>query len=157
MNALVDHKAFAAATPAVSLFDFKGHQIRVVMIGGEPWFVARDVGSVLYLLNTTAMLRNITPSEVRDHRLTTHGRPNKIISESALYKVVLRSEQPEAKPFQDWVTKEVLPAIRKDGAYIKGEEKVRSGEMSEEEFVLRAMEIMQGKIARLIRQQHQTP
>jgi prophage antirepressor-like protein len=55
------------------------------------------------------------------------------------------------------VTKEVLPAIRKDGAYIKGEEKVRSGEMSEDEFVLRAMEIMQGKITRLTKEREIIP
>lgn len=45
-----------------------------------------------------------------------------IISESGLYKLVLRSDKPEAKPFQDWVTQVVLPAIRKDGAYVSGEE-----------------------------------
>ena len=152
MNAIVDHSAFAlsaTADTAVSLFDFKGHQIRVVMIDGEPWFVARDVGTALHLLNTTAALRNITQSEVRDHRLTPQGRANKIISESGLYKLILRSDKPQAKSFQDWVTKEVLPAIRKDGAYIAGEEKVATGEMSEDEFVLRALEIMQKKIARL--------
>ena len=39
------------------------------------------------------------------------------------------SDKPEARPFQDWVTRDVLPAVRKDGAYIMGEEKVRTGEM----------------------------
>jgi hypothetical protein len=48
MNALVDHKAFADAAPSVSLFGFKGHQIRVVMIGGEPWFVGRDACEPLF-------------------------------------------------------------------------------------------------------------
>lgn len=47
----------------------------------------------------------------------------KVVSESGLYKLVLRSDKPDAKPFQDWVTQEVLPAIRKDGAYIDGEGK----------------------------------
>ena len=51
-----------------------------------------------------------------------------LVSESGLYKLVLRSDKPEAKPFQDWVTKVVLPSIRKDGGYIVGEEKVRTGE-----------------------------
>ena len=43
----------------------------------------------------------------------------------------MRSDKPEDKKFQDWVTRDVLPAIRKDGAYIMGEEKVASGETSE--------------------------
>ena len=47
-----------------------------------------------------------------------------IITESGLYKLVMRSDKPQAKEFQDWVTGTVLPAIRKDGAYIMGEEKV---------------------------------
>ena len=54
-----------------------------------------------------------------------------IVSESGLYKLIMRSDKPIARYFQDWVTREVLPAVRKDGAYIMGEEKVRTGEMSE--------------------------
>ena len=72
-----------------------------------------------------------------------------LVSESGLYKLVLRSNKPEAKPFQDWVTKTVLPAIRKDGAYIMGEEKVATGEMSEDELVLKALGILQKKVERL--------
>jgi prophage antirepressor-like protein len=48
----------------------------------------------------------------------------RLISESGLYKLVLRSDKPEAKAFQDWVTRTVLPAVRKDGAYVAGEEKL---------------------------------
>lgn len=56
------------------------------------------------------------------------GNPNTIvITESGLYKLIMRSDKPEARKFQDWVTQEVLPAIRKDGAYISGEEKVKTG------------------------------
>lgn len=61
------------------------------------------------------------------------GRLVNLISESGLYKLVMRSEKPQAKAFQDWVKKDVLPAIRKDGGYIMGEEKVATGEMSEDE------------------------
>lgn len=44
-----------------------------------------------------------------------------LISESGLYKLIMRSDKPQARDFQDWVTRVVLPAIRKDGAYIMGE------------------------------------
>ncbi len=43
----------------------------------------------------------------------------------------MRSDKPEAREFQDWVTRKVLPAIRKDGMYVAGEEKVKTGEMSD--------------------------
>jgi phage regulator Rha-like protein len=49
------------------------------------------------------------------------GKPALIVSESGLYKVLMRSDKPEAKAFQDWVTRDVLPAIRKDGAYVMGD------------------------------------
>ena len=50
-----------------------------------------------------------------------------VLNESGLYKLVMRSNKPEAKAFQDWVTRVVLPDIRKDGAYLLGEEKVATG------------------------------
>lgn len=55
-----------------------------------------------------------------------------LISESGLYKLIMRSDKPEAKEFQDWVTKTVLPANRKDGVDIMGGEKVATGKMSED-------------------------
>jgi len=60
-----------------------------------------------------------------------------LLSESGLYKLIMRSDKPTARPFQDWVTRDVLPAIRKDGAYIMGEEKVRTGEMPEDVYGIR--------------------
>ncbi|ADZ65369.1 BRO family protein [Brucella melitensis] len=58
------------------------------------------------------------------------------VSESGLYKLIMRSRKPEAKKFQNWVTQVVLPAIRKDGMYVRGEEKVSAGEMDLEELTL---------------------
>ena len=71
-------------------------------------------------------LQNINQIEVMEYRLVARGRPNKLINESGLYKLIMRSDKAEAKAFQDWVTRDVLPAIRKDGGYIDGEEKVVS-------------------------------
>ena len=56
------------------------------------------------------------------------GRSPLLVNESGFYKLVLKSRKPEARKFQDWVTGVVLPAIRKDGGYILGEEKVATGE-----------------------------
>jgi len=61
----------------------------------------------------------------------------------------MRSDKPKARDFQNWVTRVVLPAIRKDGGYIAGEEKVATGEMSEDELVLKAMTMLKAKADRL--------
>lgn len=82
-------------------------------------------------------------------------RKSKLVSESGLYKLVMRSRKPEARAFQDWVTRVVLPAIRKDGAYVMGEEKVATGELSEDELVMRAMNIMSRKVDRLTQERDQ--
>ena len=63
----------------------------------------------------------------------------------------MRSDKPEVRAFQDWVTRVVLPAIRKDGAYVMGEEKVAS----EDELVMRAMSIMSRKVERLAKERDQ--
>lgn len=137
-------------TTQLSTFDFKNNSIRVVEIDGEPWFVASDVVNVLGLINTTIALQNISEAKVQNYRVPgTRGRMNKIISEGALYKLILRSNRAESEVFSDWVTDVVLPAIRKDGGYVAGEEKVSSGELSEDEFIAKAMQMMQRKIDRL--------
>lgn len=87
-------------------------------IDGNPWFVAKDVVDVLELTNTTASILNLNKVDVQTCRIPgTRGRGNKLISESGLYKIIMRSDKPQAKPFQDWVTRVALPAIRKDGGY----------------------------------------
>jgi prophage antirepressor-like protein len=141
----------------LTTFDFNALPVRVVEREGEPWFVAADVCKALGYnvkadgsVNTTQALKTLSPEEVTTTRISgNRGSLPKIISESGLYKLVMRSDKPEARAFQDWVTKVVLPAIRKDGAYVMGEEKVVTGEMSEDELVMKAMSIMQAKVERL--------
>lgn len=113
---------------------FNSNTTRVVDIDGEPWFVVSDVCVALeyYLTskgrpNVTVACRPLGSDEVGMYRIQTPS-PNhpdlytnmKIIAESGLYKMIMRSDKPEARTFQDWVTKVVLPAIRKDGGYIMG-------------------------------------
>ncbi|QFT72171.1 Bro-N domain-containing protein [Ruegeria sp. THAF33] len=89
--------------------------IRVVEIDGNPWFNAHDVVQVLGVKNTANAIRPLHENETSVYRMNTSGRPSRIISESGLYKIIMRSDKPEARAFQDWVTQVVLPAIRKDG------------------------------------------
>lgn len=142
----------------VGLISESGLHLRVQVIDGKPWLALIDVCKHLGLnnrpdgtVNTTAAARRLEDDERGQFEIATSGGPQRatMISESGLYKLIMRSDKPAAKPFQDWVTKTVLPAIRKDGAYIAGEEKLASGEMSEDEFILKAMTIVQGKVERL--------
>lgn len=151
----------STAPAVVSNFNFNTSNIRVVDIGGSPWFVAIDVCKALgmevdrrgvhsYLYNIDnsekqIMTRQSTPALFGGVR---GGGKATVISESGLYKIIMRTDRPEAKAFQDWVTKVVLPAIRKDGGYVMGEEKLTTGELSEDEFILKAMSMMQGKVER---------
>ncbi|WP_019012220.1 phage antirepressor [Deinococcus aquatilis] len=104
---------------STSVFLFGAQPIRVLPEPGGPWFILVDVCRVLGISNP----RNI-PSRLKDEQkgvrlVDTPGGPQEVtvISESGFYKVVLRSDSPNAEPFQAWVTEEVLPAIRKFGAF----------------------------------------
>lgn len=132
-------------------FAFRNATIRVVTLDGHPWFVAADLAAALAVSNIRREVgKNLADDEKRNMKLhNSRGRANVVISESGLYKLTMRSDKPEAKAFQDWVTRDVLPAIRKDGGYVMGEEKVATGEMSEDELVEKALLIMAKKIERL--------
>ncbi|MCX5518074.1 BRO family protein [Kaistia defluvii] len=154
--------ALKTAEPKVTLFDFKGHPFQVVTFDGEPWFVAKQVRELLdiqqgganlsYLDASEKMTLNRGQTSVQTLFKPSEGRGGarrlNLIAESGLYKTVLRSDKPKAKEFQNWVTKEVLPSIRKDGGYVMGEEKLATGEMTEGELVLTAMRMMEDKVAR---------
>jgi prophage antirepressor-like protein len=85
--------------------------------------VAQDVGRVLELKNMTTTLSSsyIDKEEVTKSDLGGRSGLTNLVSESGLYKLMMRSDKPNAKPFQDWITRDVLPAIRKDGMYVMGE------------------------------------
>lgn len=100
-------------------FDFNGTSVRVVMLDGEPWFVARDVCKVLEITKVDSAIRNLDADEKGAHTVSTPGGNQEmtIVSEAGLYSLILRSRKPEAKSFKRWVTHEVLPSIRKTGVY----------------------------------------
>jgi len=104
----------------IQVFEYGNNPIRTVMRDGEPWWVLKDVCEVLGIVDHKVTARRLDVDEVCQTPLTdSMGRQQAttIISESGLYSVILRSDKPEAKPFRRWVTHEVLPAIRKTGAY----------------------------------------
>ncbi len=101
-------------------YQFEEQPVRVVMIAGEPWFVANDVAAVLGYTQTTNMCRMLDDDEKGLHLVKTLGGDQQItvISESGMYASILRSRRKEAKRFRKWVTAEVLPELRRTGRYI---------------------------------------
>ncbi|MBR7436596.1 Bro-N domain-containing protein [Klebsiella pneumoniae] len=111
---------------ALSVFSFqKNHPVRVVLVNGEPWFVAKDICDALKLVNSRKALSSLDDDEKNTVTLSdgNRGNPNmSIISESGLYTLILRcrdavKQGTMAWRFRKWVTNEVLPAIRKSGEY----------------------------------------
>lgn len=99
-------------------------KVRVIMINDDPWFIAKDVCDILEINNSRQAMTRLEDSERNTVILNdgNKGNPNiTIISESGFYALVLSSRKPIAKPFRLWVTSEILPSIRKHGAYMTPE------------------------------------
>lgn len=106
----------------IQRFDFKGESLRALTnMAGEPWFVAKDVCDILGT-DTRDLHKILESDEITNvdsiHIAQNGGKAPLIISEPGLYRLVMKSRKPEAKEFQRWVTHEVLPSIRKHGAYM---------------------------------------
>lgn len=96
-------------------------RVRTMMIEGEIYFVGKDVAEALGYTNTRNAVPNNVDKEDRLRTVTEYAgqrREITVINESGLYSLILRSKLPNAKKFKRWVTSEVLPCIRKTGAYI---------------------------------------
>lgn len=103
------------------IFNFQGQQVRTVTINGEPYFVGKDVAEVLGYNDTNQAVRKHVDDEdklTRQFDGSGQKRNMTIINESGLYALILGSKLPQAKEFKRWVTSEVLPTIRKHGAYL---------------------------------------
>lgn len=103
------------------LFDFKGQSVRTVTINDEAYFVGKDVAKILRYSNTQRSVNaHVDSEDKRGYQISTpYGTQEMIvINESGLYSLILSSKMPQAKEFKHWVTSEVLPAIRKHGAYM---------------------------------------
>jgi len=102
-------------------FDYDGENVRVVMDeSGDPWWVAKDVCSILDIgWRGSETLNPLDDDEWGSEKLDTPGGPQSlaIVNEPGLYTLIIRSNKPEAKRFKRWITHEVLPSIRKTGQY----------------------------------------
>jgi len=136
-------------------------EVRVVEINKEIWFVAKDIADALNYNETNAMTKKIDDEDIRKiasdklEGANNMAREFLIISESGLYQAILTITKKDieryhlAKDFKRWITGTVIPAIRKDDGYVDGEEDFAKGELSEAEFILKAMNMLQNKVERL--------
>lgn len=103
------------------LFSFKGQQVRTVTIDGEPYFVGKDVAEILGYSQTAKAVREHVPEQFKGvSKLDTPGGKQEVtvISEAGVYKLAFTSKLPAADEFTNWIASDVLPAIRKHGAYM---------------------------------------
>lgn len=100
--------------------EFEGNGVRMMMQDAEPWFVLSDVARVLDITNGGNAAARLDDDEKGRVTVTTLGGPQEvtIINESGLYSLILTSRKPAAKRFKKWVTSEVLPTLRRTGAYV---------------------------------------
>jgi prophage antirepressor-like protein len=104
----------------LQIFQKDNFKVRVVERNGEPWFVAKDVCDILEIGNPTMALQRLNNSMKGVSSIETLGGTQvlNVISEAGVYKLVFTSRKPEAERFTDWVASEVIPSIRKHGAYL---------------------------------------
>lgn len=107
-------------TNGLRKFYYDKREIRTVQRGDETWWVLKDVCDVLGLSDTNKVAERLDTDELTRIKFGSGGQNREmyVVSESGLYNVILRSDKSEAKNFRRWVTHEVLPAIRKHGAYV---------------------------------------
>lgn len=137
-------------------FDFHGTNIRTFLIENEPFFVGKDVTDILgYSNNRDALAKHVDNEDknsvvIRDGK---KGNPNQtVINESGLYSLILSSKLPSAKEFKRWVTSEVLPTIRKHGAYLT-DQKIEEVLTDPDTIIKLATQLKEERTGRLIAEQ----
>ncbi|MDH5159885.1 phage antirepressor [Heyndrickxia oleronia] len=103
---------------------FEGSELRLVEIEGSPWFVAKDVCSILGISNPSKATSSLESDEKTTITISYTGSMTTnlvVINEAGLYALIFRSRKPEAREFKRWITHEVIPSIRKHGAYMTPE------------------------------------
>lgn len=144
----------------IRVWKFDDSNIRTVELDGTPWFVGKDVAAVLGYANINkAVQMHVDEEDVKKLDFTSFSQNGNfkklwnnpsdfsakiIINESGVYSLIFGSKLPNAKRFKHFVTSEVLPAIRKHGAYME-EEVIRKAIQSPEVVIKLAMELREEK------------
>lgn len=116
-------------------------EVRTTIIDGEVWFVLADVCKALGIKNATDVAKRLDEDEVTRFNLGSLSGVSNLVNESGLYKVLFRSDKEEAKIFTKWVTKGILPQIRKTGTFTMKTEP-KELEVREQEVKLKTAELL---------------
>lgn len=132
----------------LNIFNYQDTEVRTVSIDGEPWFVAADVARILGYRDAHALTRRVDEDDKGTRNLRTPGGDQQmtVISEAGLYVGVLGSTVPRARDFKRWVTREVLPQIRKTGSYAAAPASPQLSKFDEHERQMRIMQMAKGII-----------
>jgi prophage antirepressor-like protein len=103
----------------LTVFQFESFKVRFIGTADDPWWVAADVCKVLEIIKPENAYARLDDDEKDTRIVGTPGGDQKMIciNESGLYSLILSSRKPQAKRFKKWVTREVIPTIRKTGSY----------------------------------------
>lgn len=114
----------------IQIFNYQSNEVRTVEMGGEPWFVLKDVCNILGISKYRDTAARLDADERGSVEVDTLGGTQQVIAvnESGLYHVILRSDKPEAAPFRKWVTSESgsLPRCCRPSARMAGTSPGRS-------------------------------
>lgn len=106
----------------LQMFNFENNSVRVIQKDVEPWFVAKDVCDILGIKNVSDAVIKLNDNFKTTIALTETGSNYKtnalVVNEPGLYKLIFKSRKAEAEKFSDWLAEEVIPSIRKHGAYL---------------------------------------
>ena len=135
---------------------FDDAELRIIEKDGEVWFVGKDVAEVLgYAKSRNALSTHVDEEDKKDAPIQGYpgGTQNMtVINESGLYSLVLKSKMPDAKKFKRWVTSEVLPSIRKHGAYMTNET-IEQALLNPDTLIQLATNLKEERTQRLIAEQ----
>jgi prophage antirepressor-like protein len=143
----------ASNSAPTSLFQFQDNIIRTTVdFLGNPWFAAVDVCAALGIKNSRQAMTRLDDDEkgVISSDTNRGSRSVATVNESGLYELIFRSRKPEAKAFKRWVKQSVLPALRKDGMYVQGEENLFADCVTDGDYD-KAIEVAQAHIAELFK------
>lgn len=103
----------------LKVFEFESKEVRTIQLNNETWFALTDVGNAIESSKSSTLADMVDEEDKLKETLFTAGQNREMlfVNESGLYTILLRTNNPKARPFRRWVTSEVLPSIRKTGSY----------------------------------------
>ena len=139
----------------VEIFNFEANEVRTVVIENEAWFVGKDVADTLGYKNGSRDINSHVDEDDRlKYQISTAGqnREQILVNESGVYSLIFGSKLESAKRFKKWVTSEVLPAIRKHGAYLT-DQKIEEVLTNPDTIIRLATELKEERQAKLVLKQ----